>query len=550
MVFFYKRFVVFVWNGSWFLRRDTPLQLGMSAPLSLFGEDFHGPERVQEYERAIEYFLKLSAAYHEEGDTVMLVRLKTLHHNSVFATVTKPHKAGRVSVLLKDGKTQISVLPKNVLALNYSHVNEPDHKTVPLYDYCRIEEEGGKNRGMVATRDIPADTMLSHANMCGFNVADVLLNCGVEGRAWDRQHFIGPSTAENEAVMEPMLQDLYETMVNGLCQYQISCQLENRFLGHVCLYGGCGLCGPSATVIAAMRGVTVPVWRNSLHRGPHNVMQFNLCIDREHFLAYLQLPDAIYIVNCILLGLKELPLDGSQGRPRERAMFIAYAWDCAAMWIDNSFCQYHEVDTIRSMYSAFWPMAKHLHLEHLVMFDMHMHKYNQDQNKTPADTAYSKIILAKIDETQRALEHRPRPSKPVFGFEPGGTQGTGMCADIRLYPLEISSINGARDDDECNVKMIHYFKTPPGKKFVYERDHCCLLQTQRPIRKGEFLCLEYNGSKREGQVEYFSGSLNLTTLYNMSREHTILQALASMTADVCGHVMPESVEAHLRACAL
>jgi len=544
--FFLLKVRGFFLNGSWFLRRDTPLQLGMSSPFSLATEDFNASAQEQEYERAIEHFLSLSAAYHEEGDKVMLVRLNTLHHNSVFATVTKPKKAGRVSVLLQDGKTEISVLPKNVLALNYSHVEEGEHKTVPLYDYCRIEQEGDNMRGMMATKDIPADTLLSHANMCGFNVAGVLLNCGVDGRAWDKFHFIGPSTAENEAVMEPALENLYETMVNGLCQYNISCQLNNRYRGEVCLYGGCGLCGPSALVIAAMRGVTVPVWRNPHHRGPRNVIQFNLRIDREHFLSYLQLPDTMYIVNCILLGLKELPLDD----PRDREMFIAYAWDCAAMWIDNSFSQYHEVDTIRSMYSAFWPMAKRLHLEHLVMFDMYMHKYKQDPNKTPADTAYSKIILAKIDETQRALEHRPRPSKPVFGFEPGGVQGTGMCADLCLYPLEISSINGAREDDECNVKMKHYFRTPPGKAFVYVRDHCCLLQTQKLIRKGEFLCLEYNGTKREGQVEYFSGSANPTSLYNMSREHEILRALASMTADVCGHVMPKCVEEHLRACSL
>jgi len=100
------------------------------------------------------------------------------------------------------------------------------------------------------------------------------------------------------------------------------------------------------------------------------------------------------------------------------------------------------------------------------------------------------------------------------------------------------------------VKMKHYIKTPPGKKLVYARDLCSLLQTQKPIRKGEFLCLEYNGTKREGQIDYFTGSANPTSLYNMSREHPILRALASMTADVCGDVMPKSVEAHLRACAL
>ena len=295
----------------------------------------------------------------------MIVNLKTNYeHNGKLGELVKPCCNTLYCIRLDRGGTVLKIKLENIMSLRpapyisehsiFLHLNE---MAGSVWDYVRIHEEPGKGQGVQASVDIAKGTRL--------------INCPEEKQIYffipargGFQYEPNCYALEMTELNTPNLTPRTQYFVNAL--YDIFLGKENnvcvqaeRYIGNVCLNGGCKKCGISIYTMAALKQVALSSVQSD---GTYcNDTSNHYVVDNVLLASKYQFNDIIMTVDFIMQNICKI-------EPGQVKAFAEHVWRLVGVWKLNAFAGYMPMDTVTSILDPLKKQIRIARTTHLVQW--------------------------------------------------------------------------------------------------------------------------------------------------------------------------------------
>ena len=461
----------------------------------------------------------------------MIVNLKTNYeHNGKLGELVKPCCNTLYCIRLDVSGTVLKIKPENVLSLQpapyisehsiFLHLNKMSGR---VWDYVRIHEEPGKGQGVQATVDIAKGTRLIN---CPEEKQIYFFMPSRGGLQYEPDCYALEMTELNTPKLTPRTQYFVDALYDiFLVKRNFVCVQAERYIGNVCLNGGCKKCGLSVYTMAALKEVKFSTVQND---GTYcNAASNQYVVDNALLASKYQLNDIIMTVDFILQNICKI-------EPGQVKAFTEHVWRLVGIWKLNAFAGYMPIDTVTSILDPLKNQTRIARTRHIVQWlekikviGMKIEDTNTLQEEKSEMFEQITRLKVLIQETGDLVY----PALKTHEVTDGMYDQLGYGVHVSLHAPYITKINGGEGHDEINCQVVDYIHKPSGI-VRFPEDTKSYLLVNKNVAAGDFLCIQYNDEKTSHDGHnYFESNQAHTIKTHASESPEIVELIHSFSLE-------------------
>ena len=355
-----------------------------------------------------------------------------------------------------------------------------------VWDYVRIHEEPGKGQGVQATVDIAKGTRLIN---CPEEKQIYFFTPSRGGLQYEPDCYALEMTELNTPKLAPRTQYFVDALYDiFLGQENDVCVQAERYVGNLCLKGGCKKCGICIYTMAALKQVDLSTVQSD---GTFcNAASNNYVVDNELLASKYQLNDIIMTVDFIVQNICKI-------EPGQVKAFAEHVWRLVGVWKLNAFAGYMPMDTVTSILDPLKNQTRIARTGHIVQWLEKIQVLGLKIEDTNTLQQEKSEILEQIIRLKNLIQETGDlvyPALKIHEVIEGMYDQLGHGVHVSLHAPYVTKINGSQQDDEINCKVVDYIHKLSGIVRFPEDLKSYLLVNQN-VSAGDFLCIQYNDEK-------------------------------------------------------